>query len=405
MVAKSSVSRKILVVMMVFAVMLTYSVMPMNQAFAASKRPAQVKKLKAKANSDSAIQLTWKKAKSAKKYQVYAAEKKKGKYKKVATLKAKKKSYTVTKVNKKVLKPGKSYFFKVRAINGKKKGKFSKVVSAKTLASVPATTPEKKEMKPIYDMTAEEWAAVGVTVDKLDFKNDFFLNVRAASAYEEKHIAGAVNVPVGREPAAPGSDVAKALDKAYADANGRRIVIVCNSGQGLAKSAMEYFRTSGKDMDRVTYLIGGATKYPEIDPQYLVIKGVPSFIKMQAASDKTEWASYGIQYDAMDLSNDYILDVRGVDAFAKGHFVGSTNVDIRTGDPDVAKYGPELDKALTNAGDKRIVVICYSGNVLAAKTMEYYRANDKFDKDKITYLIGGAGNTSIPKDNINVWTD
>lgn len=59
--------RKIMVVLLAFAVVFTYSVIPMNQAYAASsKKPAQVKITKAKATSTSSFKVTWKKAKRAK---------------------------------------------------------------------------------------------------------------------------------------------------------------------------------------------------------------------------------------------------------------------------------------------------------------------------------------------------
>ena len=75
------------------------------------------------------VTLGWKKVTGAKKYQVYRATKKNGKFKKVATVS--KTSY----VNKK-LKKNKKYFYKVRAyakVDGKEyKGAFSAVVKVKT---------------------------------------------------------------------------------------------------------------------------------------------------------------------------------------------------------------------------------------------------------------------------------
>ena len=98
MTKKSSLMSKFMVLLLAFAVVFTYSVMPMNQAYAASaKKPAKVKISSVKATSASAIKVTWKKAKNAKKYQVYMATKKTGKYKKVATVKASKKTYTKKK--------------------------------------------------------------------------------------------------------------------------------------------------------------------------------------------------------------------------------------------------------------------------------------------------------------------
>ena len=89
--------------------------------------PAKTVLKSAKAGKKKAT-LKWKKAAGAKKYQVYRANKKNGKFKKVVTVK--KTSF----VNKK-LKKGKTYFYKVRAIakaDGKTyKGAFSKVKKVK----------------------------------------------------------------------------------------------------------------------------------------------------------------------------------------------------------------------------------------------------------------------------------
>lgn len=85
---------------------------------------------KAKAKGKKAV-LKWKKVTGAKKYEVYKGTKKKGKFKKVATVK--KTTYTDKKVKKS--KKNKYYFYKVRAIakaDGKiVKGKFSKTVRIK----------------------------------------------------------------------------------------------------------------------------------------------------------------------------------------------------------------------------------------------------------------------------------
>lgn len=134
---KSPLMSKMTVLVLALAVVFTYSVMPMSQAYAASaKKPAKVTLSSAKAVSTSSVKLTWKKAKNAKKYQIYASKKKTKGFKLVATVKSSKRTFTVSKLSKKSTKHFKSntkYYFKVRAINGKKKGKFSKVKSATTL--------------------------------------------------------------------------------------------------------------------------------------------------------------------------------------------------------------------------------------------------------------------------------
>lgn len=113
--------------------------------YAATKKPARVKGVKCVATSSSAIKITWKKAKNAKKYQVYRATSKNGKYKKVKTLKKR------TFVNK-GLKSGKKYFYKVRAINGKKKGKFSakKYATTKKNSKAVVTVDKAKKTVTIY---------------------------------------------------------------------------------------------------------------------------------------------------------------------------------------------------------------------------------------------------------------
>ena len=92
-----------------------------NKPSQEQKVPAVTVKVPAKVTAKAlkkSAKITWKKVAGATGYEVYRANKKKGKYKKVKTLKAKATSFT----NKK-LKAKKTYFFKVRAYitkNGKK---------------------------------------------------------------------------------------------------------------------------------------------------------------------------------------------------------------------------------------------------------------------------------------------
>jgi len=103
------------------AVMIAVSMMPVNTFAATSKTPAKVKNVKLVGTTSTTISVKWSKVKSAKKYQV--AYKKAGAKKyKVITLKTAKIAYTIKKLNK-----GTKYYVKVRAVNGKKKGKWSKI--------------------------------------------------------------------------------------------------------------------------------------------------------------------------------------------------------------------------------------------------------------------------------------
>ena len=74
------------------------------------KKPAQVKKVTAKAKKRTAV-VNWKKINGASGYEVYRSTKKNGKYKKIKTIK---KAGTVRFTDKK-LKKGSTYYYKVRA--------------------------------------------------------------------------------------------------------------------------------------------------------------------------------------------------------------------------------------------------------------------------------------------------
>ncbi|MBR3126046.1 MAG: fibronectin type III domain-containing protein, partial [Mogibacterium sp.] len=111
------------------------------QAFAASK-PARVTGVKASALSNYSIKVTWKKTKSAKKYQVYCAEKKNGKYRRTATVSGT--CYVDSNLNK-----GTRYYYKIKAVNGSKKGAFSSVKAASTKNSSLYDVTVNKEAKTV----------------------------------------------------------------------------------------------------------------------------------------------------------------------------------------------------------------------------------------------------------------
>ena len=202
MTRRAKLMSRVMVFVLAFAVMFAYSVVPMNQAYAASaKKPSKVTLSSAKAITSSSVKLTWKKAKNAKKYEVYASKSAKKNFKKVATVKSSKKTYTVRKLNKKALKANTKYYFKVRAINGKKKGKFSKVKSVKTLkiAEKTATAGESKTatMTVYIDMSkydAGKEVKVWVPVPKDDeYQKITNLSANAPSANVKKFTTEKVN--------------------------------------------------------------------------------------------------------------------------------------------------------------------------------------------------------------------
>lgn len=119
----SKLMKKSMACLLSAIVCVSFIVATENTSFATSKAktPKKVSGLKATVNEKKVITLRWKKAKNAKKYQVFVATKKKFKKKKTT----KKRTFVLKG------KPGKVYKFKVRGISKKKIGKFSKVYKVK----------------------------------------------------------------------------------------------------------------------------------------------------------------------------------------------------------------------------------------------------------------------------------
>ena len=112
--------KRIMLLMLILALIM--SCVPVS----AASKPAKVSNLHQVSVGPGTVKVGWNKAKKAKKYQVYVSKNgKSGNYKKVKT--TKKKAYTL-----KGYKPGKTLWVKVRAVNGKKKGKFSKKLKVVT---------------------------------------------------------------------------------------------------------------------------------------------------------------------------------------------------------------------------------------------------------------------------------
>lgn len=111
--------KKLVTILLALAVTFTFMPAIDGGEVQAAAKPAKVKITKA-VKTNQMIDLAWKKAKRAKKYQIFM-KKGKAKWKVVKTVNAK-----TLKFKKNGLAWNTKYAFKVRAINGKKKGAFSK---------------------------------------------------------------------------------------------------------------------------------------------------------------------------------------------------------------------------------------------------------------------------------------
>ena len=214
------------------------------------------------------------------------------------------------------------------------------------------------------NMNKETWDKYGIELDKVSLANDFIIDVRPADMFEKGHFVKSANVPVGAGecPAYMSDETKSKLDEAVKNAGDKRIVVVCVSGNKLARNTLSYLQMSGVDMSKVTYLIGGA-------------KGV----------EASELKSYLGVTELKDT--DFVIDVRSNDDYNAGHVDGSVNSPILNPATDESKAA--LKTVYDENKDKNIVIVCVSGNQLALNALSYLQAEGA-DMSKITYLIGGA---------------
>ena len=258
------------------------------------------------------------------------------------------------------------------------------------------------------------WGELGISYDAID-DSYVILDVRPDAKWEAGHLKGSVHVDVTKAESltedgkyiAENSDAAKGIDMVIASADpSKKIVIICNGGQTLAARAMQYINTAhfdGKGVnENITYLIGGAGVIPAEDMVTEV-----DYVKVQ--KNAAEWDKLGIGYNDIDMDKDFILDVRPDANWDSGRLAGAKHVNVALSDEQQVLNGyvvadsqlaKDLDAAYEAAGDKRIVVVCVRGQVLAARTLQYYNAknfnNAGVDEAKVTYLQGGA--TAFPEE-------
>lgn len=135
MQSKRKLVTRVLSVMLAIMVGIGFSMtLATDEVSAASKTPTKVKSISVKSDyASGGVTVKWSKAKNVKYYYVYYATKKNGKYKLITT---------TPKIQNKIdinysLKPGTKYYFKVRGVNGKKKGKFSSAKAATAVVQTP----------------------------------------------------------------------------------------------------------------------------------------------------------------------------------------------------------------------------------------------------------------------------
>lgn len=152
-----------------------------DEVAAATKKPDKVTISSCKSYDYNAVKITWKKAKNAKKYQIYRAASKYGKYKLVKTTTSR------TYINKK-LTTGNKYYYKVRGINGSQKGSFSyKKYAVPKLKKVTG----EKATSSKYDSISLSWnkvtGATGYQVYRAESKDGKYSRIKSTTDCKYKN--------------------------------------------------------------------------------------------------------------------------------------------------------------------------------------------------------------------------
>lgn len=104
--------------LLAITVAMTFTLVIPQDAMAATRTPSKVSSVKVSSYDYNKVKISWSKAKNAKNYRVYQATSKNGKYKRISTT-------TKRSLVKSGLTTGKTYYYKVRGVNGKKLDKLS----------------------------------------------------------------------------------------------------------------------------------------------------------------------------------------------------------------------------------------------------------------------------------------
>ena len=205
----------------------------------------------------------------------------------------------------------------------------------------------------------EAWKAKGIAYADIT-ADDFILDVRPDARWKEGHLPGATHVDVTVASqlengyVAEDSQMADDLDAAYAAADGKRVVIICNGGQTLAARAMQYlnaafFNGEGVDLNKVTFLNGGRNAIPDED---VIAWNLEDFeidgttVKGLTDSGKEKLIKWSVlELPDKNADGDYITEI-GDGALVSGASVGP--FDVQDGDityvPTAVVFPVKLEK-------------------------------------------------------------
>ena len=228
-----------------------------------------------------------------------------------------------------------------------------------SLTALGADKPSAEATKATYEAAKTYFEKAGSKKNMLSLEevlaaaeagDSLLIDIRGAEDYAKGHLKGAVNIPFVQ--------VVNYLDQLPRD---KRIIVNCFSGQ-TAGQIVGSLSLAGFN---AYSLSGGAGSFTDTTPlETTAHEFVPASNAELTANEKLllEAARYAMTIPegknviqptdlVKDLSKYFILDVRTVELFAKGHIEGATLIPY-------LEMGANLDKL---PKDKTIAVVCNSG--------------------------------------------
>lgn len=251
-------------------------------------------------------------------------------------------------------------------------------------SSLPTSVSTSQEAPSAQDTPVYNFVTPTDTVKAAKDGEAHVLDVREWSKYVSGRIVGSEYCPIfplDDETLVEGM-------KAYAEKNlkdGKKIYIVCNSGQKGAQKATTVLTDFGIDTALIYTVEGGAKALAE----------EKDALSTNRTEEKIDW-KYAKASDVLALKDAQIVDVRDNETYAQGHLENSLQVglkEIENADAQTALYNlakEKLDKT------QPVYFLCYSGNK-CAKTAISALKDGGFSTDNMFIIENGAKDEAVQK--------
>jgi len=238
--------------------------------------------------------------------------------------------------------------------------------------------------------------AIDVVNNPANHPDEVIIDVRAVERYDVGHLKGSTHLPLFTVDATTDKNVPTTLEDDLANKftayvkdnaeklNGKKIYVLCNSGQTGAKNAAKLLYLAGYNLDNVFTITGGASS----DTMKAELRFVSDDQTLRVLKDE----------------NYVIIDVRATEKYDAGHFENSVHLPLFTYDavndknvPVQAPYEDELSQAFLSyvnehkdeLSAKKVYILCNSGQTGAKNAMALFDIAG-FDPANVFAIVFGC---------------